>query len=286
MLWFVYSLLAALFQATSDALVKRNKLNNDFVILWAQYVFSFPVVVLLLLFTVLPSPDLIFWIATAFFLPLNVLAVVLIIKAIRLSPLSLTMPFMSFTPVFLLFTSYLLLGEKPSPVGLFGILFIVAGTYILNLRRHSHDLLDPFKAILRQPGTIVMIIASFLLAITANFYKLAVHHSSPHFFVVFMVLVMSVILSVMYYRHIRRHAKDIMARMPSLAMMGTCHGIMLLFTALALPLAIVPYMIAVKRSSLLFDIIIGNLFFKEADLRQHLFGGTVMLLGGIIILLG
>ena len=47
----------------------------------------------------------------------------------------------------------------------------------------------------------------------------------------------------------------------------------------------VAYMIAVKRSSLLFGIVYGALVFGEARLRQHLFAGSLMVAGVALVVL-
>src|SRR5437763_791220 len=44
-------------------------------------------------------------------------------RALQISPMSLCIPFLAFTPVFLIPTSYLVLGQKPNPITLLGVLF-------------------------------------------------------------------------------------------------------------------------------------------------------------------
>ena len=63
--------------------------------------------------------------------PLEILAMLLYIRAIRDYPLSQTLPYLAFTPVFVTVTGYLLLGETLSGRGLLGILLVVAGAWLL-----------------------------------------------------------------------------------------------------------------------------------------------------------
>src|ERR1017187_1629453 len=48
-------------------------------------------------------------------------------RALQISPLSMCIPFLAFTPVFLIPSTYIILGQKPEPIKLLGVLLIVAG---------------------------------------------------------------------------------------------------------------------------------------------------------------
>ncbi len=60
-------------------------------------------------------------------------------------------------------------------------------------------------------------------------------------------------------------------------------GVMLLTHFIALKQVEVAYMIAVKRTSLLFGILYGAVIFREIGLSRHLFAGAIMMLGVILI---
>ena len=62
---------------------------------------------------------------------LRLLSLLLYQTAIALSPLSATVPYLSFTPAMLIVTAYLLIGEQPSSSGLFGVCVVTLGGYLL-----------------------------------------------------------------------------------------------------------------------------------------------------------
>jgi hypothetical protein len=62
---------------------------------------------------------------------LRLMSLLLYQTAIELSPLSVTVPYLSFTPAMLLVTAFLLIGEQPSLPGLAGVLVVTAGGYLL-----------------------------------------------------------------------------------------------------------------------------------------------------------
>jgi drug/metabolite transporter (DMT)-like permease len=210
--------------------------------------------------------------------PLEVLAGFLYIRAIRISPLSSTVPLLSFTPVFLLVTSPQIVKEVPRPLGLAGVLIIVSGTYILNIH-NSKDLLSPFKKILNEHGALYMLVVAFIFSITSNLVKLGINASAPAFFgALYFTLVTIIIGTISVARH---GLQNLLNR--RLILIGVFFALMVFFHMIAVKLTLVSYMIAVKRTSLLFSIILGLLFLKESGVKQKLLGGVLMIAGIALI---
>ena len=74
-------------------------------------------------------------------------------RALQISPLSLCIPFLAFTPVFLIPTGFVLLGEVPSPLKLFGVVLIVVGSLVMHRRLFAEGWLAPVKAVIREKGS-------------------------------------------------------------------------------------------------------------------------------------
>ena len=141
-MWILYSLLTAFFLATSDALTKRALATRDeYYVAWARLLFALPVLVISLILIEIPPLDKTFWLATLIALPLEIGAIILYTKALKSSPISLTMPFLALTPLFLILISYILLGEKVSLSGGAGIFLIAAGSYTLHIPKVLQKLL-------------------------------------------------------------------------------------------------------------------------------------------------
>src|SRR3989338_6795227 len=132
MLWVLYSLLSAFSWATADVFTKKVFKADDYILMLARFLYASPFVLLLLFFIPIPKLDISFWFVLSLTIPVEVLAWVFYIKAIRISPLSLVVPLLSLTPIFLIFTSFAILNELPGFIGFFGILLIVAGGFIFN----------------------------------------------------------------------------------------------------------------------------------------------------------
>lgn len=286
MLWFYLSLTTAVTLATIDALSKYAlKDSGEEAVAWVSWGFAIPFLLAVIPFIEIPSLDSTFWFATIAALPLEVIAVLLYIKAIRVSPLSLTIPFLALTPVFLIATSYIMLGELPTFSGVAGILLITIGAYLLNLNSLEKGFLAPMKAIAREKGSLMMIGVAFIYSITSNLGKIAVVHSSPLFFTVAYTIIFSIFFLPYVIFKERKIVTVIKGRIPLFLLIGFLFAIMVASHFLAISLTKVSYMISVKRTSLIFSVLFGWLVFKEENIRERLLGSIVMVTGVALITL-
>lgn len=121
--WLGLTLLSAFCLASADTVTKyylSNYRPGEMVLVR----FGVTGALLLPLLFLQPWPELTvpFWGWMAALLPLEILAMWLYMTAIREAPLSLTLPYLAFTPVFNTLTGYVLLGETVSATGFAGIL--------------------------------------------------------------------------------------------------------------------------------------------------------------------
>ena len=119
--------------------------------------------------------------AVAITVVLNICGLSLIFRALSSSDLSLSVPMLSFTPVFLIGTSYVILHEVPSFFGFLGICIIVSGSYVLNISAGHEHILDPIRSMLRNRASWYMLLVAFLFAVSINFDKIALLNSDPFF---------------------------------------------------------------------------------------------------------
>jgi len=286
---FIYAIIASLLWAVNDVVRKKivSKISA-YIILWAGAFFSLPFFVYLVYRQGVPSLDKEFFIfatINALFLPFTY---VLYLKAIKISPLSLTIPFLAFTPACLLLTSYIALGEVPSLLGLFGIILIIFGAYMLNCDQFKYGYLAPFKAITKEKGSLYMLLVAFLWSIGASLDKLSIIHSSPLFYSTYFELLFAIIFFVILLvkkDELRNLVKLENKDWGILAGIGVIIFASILLQMMSAELILVNYTISIKRAGLIFAIFFGWLFFKER-VRSRLFGAFFMLLGVLLIVLG
>lgn len=284
--WVFLALISAFTLATSDALTKKALAQtNEYLVAWFRLLFSIPLLLLFWIFVPVPKLDMQFYKAFAFALPLEIIALVLYIKALRISPLSLTLPFLSLTPVFLILSSYLILGERVSFQGSIGIIFITAGGYTLNLHELRRGIFEPFKAITREKGSILMIGVALIYSITSSLGKMAIEHSSALFFGITYFIAVTVIFAPIALWMGRTEKKTFISekQFKGLMLPGIFYSIMIISHMVAISLTKVAYMISVKRTSLMIGIIYGYLLFKEKNIRERISGAVLMFIGFVMI---
>ncbi|MBI4378019.1 MAG: DMT family transporter [Nitrospinae bacterium] len=299
-MWLIYSLLSAFFVALADALSKKAlSTENTILIAWVRFTYAIPFLSIAIPFIELPEFDKTFFIICIILIPLEITAVLLYMQAIKISPLSLTLPFLSLTPVFLILTSYFILGELPDTSGLIGILLVAFGAYLLNIHTARYGILGPLRAVRKEKGSLLMIAVAFIFSITSNLGKIAVQHSIPLFFSVFYTTILSLFLfpimffktcseplSNPYYRFLKSYGREELIKLlrkKIFYFIGASYAIMVIFHFTAITLIDVPYMISVKRTSLLFGIALGALFFGETHIKERLIGGIIMIIGVVLI---
>lgn len=286
MLWLTLALCAALCTAATDTLSKRFFSDfKAFEMALIRLVYAAPILVIAFLFVPRPELDATFWTCIAAALPLEVAARLCYMQAIKVSPLSLTVPFLSFTPAFIILTGYLFLDEVLSGSGILGIGCIVTGSYVLNLNKAREQWIKPFTAIFRERGSRLMLLTSFLYAFTAPLGKVAILHSSPAFFAVTYFLCLIVLMLLLFPALPDLRARNLIARPLPGMVTGVVSAAVIFSHTLAISLVEAAYMISIKRTSLLFGVLFGAVVFHESHIRERLLGASMMLAGVFLIAL-
>ena len=284
--WIALSLVSAFSLATSDALTKRIITPaNEYVIAWLRIVYALPALIAAALLTAVPSLDRTFFAAFFTALPLEVLAILLYYKALRVSPLSLSLPFLSFTPVFLILFSRVIMGEAISAAGGAGIALIALGGYGLNLSSLRAGPLGPLKAVLRERGSLYMLAVALVYSATSALGKLAIAHSSPAFFGATYYLALALCLLPVIVRRLggRRFLAELKGTARAALMPGVFDASASVSHFFAVGMANVAYMIAIKRSSLIIGSVYGFLLFGDRNMRERLTGSLLMFAGFVVI---
>jgi len=289
MFWIPLALVCAFSLATTDALTKKVIPKYDIYLLaWIRNIFAAPIFIITLFLLKTPHLDIYYFLTLITGLPLEILSVILYLKAIKLSPLSVTMPFLALSPAFLIFTSYIMLGESPDLSGFAGILLITFGAYLLNLSSFKEGMLAPLKAVLKEKGSVLMILVAFIYSITSNICKIGMNHSSPVFFASSYYLLFTVLLTVFVKKKIFNFPwfkPGSAISIKSFSLIGLFYGLMVITHFTSMSLTNVSYMISVKRTSLIFSVLYGKLMFGEENIRERLLGSIVMLIGVVLITL-
>ena len=284
--WFIYALIGAISQALFYFFDKRL-LKKFGVFSLAAIIKIAPGIILIIisLSRGIPSlgPNLSF--AIVMTAGLNVFAAILLFKALKQEDLSLAVPIISFTPLFLIATSWIILGEVPSDKGIIGIIFIVIGSYVLNIKGSLKNIFSPIKSILSNKAVLFMLGVAFLYSISSNFDKMVVlnsdttfGHSLVYFLSGAILLITALAKKDKFIGPMKNGWKLLLGAMIFSALITIAMNN-------AYELTIVPYAISVKRTSVIFAALFGFFFLKEKNILPRLLGTVIMVIGVIIITL-
>ena len=283
--WLILSLATALAVASQDAWTKRFFSGRSLYEMTAYpMLYSLPLLAAVLPFVPVPPLDGTFLWCLIVSIPLNGGSFLLYMSAIQRSPLTLTIPYLAFTPVFMILTGLLFLDEMPGPAGVAGILVICIGGYILNIDPRRWTLLSPLKAVLSERGSRMMLLVAFIYSFTSVIGKKGILHSSPLYFNIlfFALLNLTLITSLAGLGKIRLDAfRDAPGKGAGVGVLFFLHVV---FHGYAISLTQAAYMIAVKRLSVLFSVIYGKLLFGERNITVRFGGAVLMVLGTALIL--
>lgn len=306
MLWIFLALLGAITNATYFIIVKKYITALDPKLLTGiGFIFGGGLLFLLSALRGFPSigPD--FFAAVAITSVLNIIGLSLIFKALSSSDLSLSVPMLSFTPAILIGTSYIILHEAPSMFGFAGICIIVSGSYVLNIAQEHEHYRDPIKAMMQNRGSWYMLIVAFLFAVSINFDKIALLNSDPFFGMALTVITIGIaLLLICAYSHyagrkrLQVHsdgnADEAIHQVRAVPvqrfflltlLVGGFVAVEAASINVALTMQIVPYVIAIKRLSIIFMVLYGTLVFSEGEIIKRVMGASLMVAGAIIILI-
>lgn len=283
MIWFFLSLTAALSIAARDVSIKTYNDLEPLEIAILELFWALPFFFVGCLIVDTPPLDNIFWWNFLLSIPINILAYVLYLYAIKISPISLTVPFLAFTPVFMILTGFFILSETINTWGGIGIGLIVTGGYLLHFKHQQKSFFSPFAAFVGERGSWFMLIVAILFAFAAVIGKKAMLHSSALFFSYYFFLVFNstILLGLLLGR--RNNWRKILRNTPKGIWLGSLLMTHITFHGLAIAISTAVYMVAVKRSSILFSVLLSWLVLKEADLRYRGIGTILMFLGMLCI---
>lgn len=284
MTWILLAISTAFFESLRDVFYKKSLQSIDeYLVSWSSIFFTVLFLIPSLFFIEIPSLDKPFWIALLIGGVLNTIAYLIFVKALKTSDLSKIAPLTTFTPLFLLITSPFIVGEFPNHWGVIGIVFIVLGSYVLNLKQKNKGYLYPFQALLKETGSRLILIVAFLWSITSNFDKVGVQNSSPIFWIISVYACIALLMFPVMFQKSQTPLQQIKQNWKKLILIGLFNAITVACQMTALTLTLVAYVIAVKRTSGLFSVLFGYLIFNEKGIRERFAGSVIMVFGVLFI---
>ncbi len=289
-MWAVYALLSAFFIATTDPIAKSILKGNvdECLVGWWMILLSTPF--LAILYFSHPAPLNAALIKTILVvLPFEIAGAILYYKALKATDISLSVPFLALTPVFVLPISFLILGERMGTAGTLGVILIAAGAYSLNLKEARYGFVRPIRAIFINKGSFYMVLVALIFSVTAVISKKAMLHATPEAIPFIYNLSISLAMVPFVFYRLKKHPRDAqydLRTVSSYIVLGLLSALSSIFYFKSVSMANVACAISIKRLSLIMSVGYGWLIFRERDIQIRLFSTVCMFLGVVLILTG
>lgn len=281
---FILGIISALSDASKNVLIKHNiKKFDPFVVIWASTIYSLVVLVPIMLFKGIPTLDGTFWVAFSIRIFFDALALILYFKSVQLTDLSLSLPMLALTPLFLIFTSAIINNEFPKTLGLFGVSIIICGAYLLNFKRgNSFD--QPLLAIYRNKGVLMMLGVAILWSLTSALHKVGISHSNPYFYTGFGAVILVIIFTPLaFWFNKEDFLKSFkLKNLSQIIPVGLLDGASVLSQMIGQSIILTVFIISLKRVSIVFSSIFAWFFFNE-PIKERIFPILLMVAGMILI---
>mgnify|MGYP006392361487 FL=1 len=285
MSWLPFALFSAIISGGRKTYEK--KLTGHFSNFGMGFIMqTFCLLPTLALFLFMPLPEDIWRLPWQFWWPLLIIWFVLypiqtyfLYKAIREGEIVQVSPIKAILPVFNIGTSFILLKEAPSLVGLLGILVIVYATYLLLSENISGDSGKKYNK-----SVIYMIIAMFCIAIGSTLDKVSLTVSTPVFYSFVNTLGASIIFLILIFIYRKKEELGkIKPRFWTLTLFGIFMALSYISTMIAFSKGPTSYVLAVQAAGFLFAVFSGAIFLKEKLSGRKILSLFLFTLGIILI---
>jgi len=229
---------------------------------------------------------------------------VLLVYALSETDLSILGPINAYKSVVGLVLGVFLVGERPTPTGLAGVLLIVAGSYFVidgsNQPVHpptrsgapaeqSGRMSNAFVRFFRQRGVQLRFAALFFSATEALFEKRAIVLSSPAIvFVLWSGLGCAIAAAwtvVVLRRQLRGQLVVLRGGLGTFVWLVVATATMQLATVFTFRALQVGYSLALFQLSAIVSVFLGRHYFAETNIRERLIGSVIMVAGAALIVI-
>lgn len=280
MLWLLLSVWAAFFDWIKNIFAKKlTKHYDEYLLAFSTSIVIFICISPYIFINGIPIIKESFFLALIITWVINTITVVLILKALKITDISLIIPIFSLSPVLLLLTSPLLIWEFPSFIGLIWIIIILLWTYVLNFKKEIN--FQPFIEIFKNKWQRLIIIVTILWSISSNYYKIWMQNSSPLFFIFSLNIVISLLLFPIIIK--RKQFLILKNNFKFLLPLWILWALTSIFQWSAVNLNLIVYVLSIKRLSVIISIIWWYFYFKEKNTIQRLFATLIILIWVFLI---
>lgn len=220
---------------------------------------------------------------------LGTISFLCVMYGIKNLELSGALPLLVLTPGLVAFFAFILLGEALSVYAVFGMILLLIGTYILQVRE-AKNVFEPFVIFWKSKGHNYILAALLLFTTTSILDKLILgkFNVPPNAFMGFQHLFLGINFLIVYFV-IRRKTKFVVnafKRSWKMILIVAMFSIIYRFNQIvAVKLGPVALVLSIKRTSVFFATVIGGKLFREHNLLQKAIATLIMIIGSALVII-
>ena len=289
--WFLLALISAVFSAFAavsekKALFSLNPLNFSFLVSLVTLVFSIP-----FFFAVNPADITSAGMAVlAFKTILSASAFLCVMLSLKNLEVSEALPLLALSPALVAVAGVILINDHLSLLQWTGVAVMVAGAYILELRKGTTNLLEPLKAVLLFSKYRYVFIALFLFMVSSILDRLLLKGFKlpPYTFMAFQQLFYALFfLVIILFKRVsitaglKEGGRSLLILIAAVSVFTVIYRYTQIEATKLAPVALV---LSVKRLSVLFAVIIGGKLFLEDNLKRRILAVIIILAGAALLM--
>lgn len=290
MTWFFLALLSAFLSAFAaitqkKVLFKVGALEFSFLLSVVNLLFSIPFFFFIDYSTVNSANLSILFIKSV----IGVGAFYCVMLSLKNLEISNALPLLALTPGFVAVFAFILLGESLKTVEIIGLFFLIAGTFILESKNFK-ELFIPFSIFIKSQYHRYIILALLLFTASSIMDKflLIKLNLSPISLTAFQHIYFALIFSIIYllFRN-KEQSSSSEIKKNQLGWIALISIITIGYRytqIVAVSLASVALVLAIKRTSVFWATVIGGKLFNDKDLLKRSIAALLILAGAILIL--
>jgi drug/metabolite transporter (DMT)-like permease len=285
-MWLLLSLAAALFQVLRNTTMKRlGHALDEYINVWGRFTFLLPFAFVACMLGGWPEIKPGFYLWCVAFGICQTLSTLALSKALKLSQISLVTALWKVSLLILLGMG-VTIGERPSALGVAGVLLSASGVYLLNVRSARVSPLAPLRVLFTDRGQRYTLLAAVLYAPSVITIKQAILASNTAVGTFGTYLAASLVVTPLALTTSARHFRAVPRYWKEFVALGLFAALTTLSQGKAYTLTLSSYVEAVKQVEILFAMGIGVLAFGEGQkVRESALGAVVMLLGMVLLAL-
>ena len=284
-MWLALALVAALCQVLRNTVMKRlGHSLDEYINVWGRFTFLLPFAAGFVLWNGVPVIKPGFWLACACFAVSQTISTLALSKALKLSEISMVTALWKVSLLVLVVLGYLTLGERPTTLGIAGIVISMTGVYLLNVNRAHIAWSAPLAVLFTDRGMRYTLLAALFFAPSVVTIKWAMQCSDQYLGTLGGYLASSLLVTPIVLYTSRRRFVEVPRYWKAFLSFGLFASLTTVSQGTAYLMTLSSYVEAVKQVEILFAMAIGTLMFHEKQRVRDIAPGALVMLVGVVLL--